>query len=958
MRFYYIILLCFLNTVILAQNVSTRMTVTVGQFLPSTSPSWDYEGLIGVTGSTGFDVDSIIVTEDYLFGANSNVYRIDSIDIITPGSIARLWVVDIWNNLIAPDYGKGNITRGSPNFNLIQATEVGSAALTTEQSARLMNYNFKLIDSLASSVVSSSKDTVKILLTGQSNAWGASGPTNFDTTRNESVFIWNHAQASPNWKIATINQRPYRVDNYNSLDGGDARDDLNGSVNHVFYLAKKLAEEENKIVQIVMAIGDGRPINEWYLGTPQKYLDSILVRSVAAQIDRYDLIVWNQGESDNFTDDQDYTDRLDGVITTLRAQPYIDKTVPFVIVGLAKEEYGANPLLIGKDSLLQTKGYDLDPWIGYAHTEDLSLDNDAIHYDAASLKTIGTERIYEAWKSLPYRDSERGLSPDQFDKTVYELGQVNNVLDLQERKGGIYQLDMGGKTSTVLTVSNPKLNFATEYKLHLLGVTSLEDTLVFPDNFLLANGDTLGARILEGSKIVDFYWDGITNYYISDSLGLYLDWDGAQPITPTLGTFTSKWNTTNTSAGSTGSTEVRLPFTATGTYDCTVYWGDGDSTIITFYDLDSITHNYLSSGIYDITIKGDFEGWKFNNGGDILKITEISSWGGLVIDDNSAFEGCANLEVTALGSFGVNTSDLSQTFRSCGAIDSLDLDTLNLNGVLLLNEFFYGCNQLQKVNSSSWDISTITNISNLFAFCSIIDTIYATNWDVSNVSNFLAMFQACATLEYIDVSNWVTTSATNMSQVFKGCNSIDNLDISGFDLNGVTTIDEMLGSCGSLSTIDVSQWDVSTVQDMDNVFRYCTSLDTIGVNNWVTTSVNTMSAMFIGCSQLDSIDVSGWDTDLVTNMSYTFYNCTSLTEIGLDSWNVTGATTMQSMLSGVTLTTSNYDNILVNFDSQSVNNSVQFHGGNSTYTSSGAGGTARTNLINDHSWVITDGGGI
>ena len=78
----------------------------------------------------------------------------------------------------------------------------------------------------------------------------------------------------------------------------------------------------------------------------------------------------------------------------------------------------------------------------------------------------------------------------------------------------------------------------------------------------------------------------------------------------------------------------------------------------------------------------------------------------------------------------------------------------------------------------------------------------------------------------------------------------------------------------------------------------------------------------------------------------------------LGSWDITSVTNMTDMFQSVTISTSNYDAILVGWEAQAVQNNVVFSGGNSTYTSAGAGGTARAALIADHSWTITDGGGV
>jgi hypothetical protein len=59
------------------------------------------------------------------------------------------------------------------------------------------------------------------------------------------------------------------------------------------------------------------------------------------------------------------------------------------------------------------------------------------------------------------------------------------------------------------------------------------------------------------------------------------------------------------------------------------------------------------------------------------------------------------------------------------------------------------------------------------------------------------------------------------------------------------------------------------------------------------------------------------------------------------------------MFYGATLSTANYDALLIGWDAQSLQSGVTFHGGNSTYC---AGEAARANMISSDSWTINDAG--
>jgi hypothetical protein len=74
----------------------------------------------------------------------------------------------------------------------------------------------------------------------------------------------------------------------------------------------------------------------------------------------------------------------------------------------------------------------------------------------------------------------------------------------------------------------------------------------------------------------------------------------------------------------------------------------------------------------------------------------------------------------------------------------------------------------------------------------------------------------------------------------------------------------------------------------------------------------------------------------------------------LSAWDVTSINIATNMLNGATLSTANYDALLISWGAQAVKPNVTFHGGNATYTS--AGEVGRDALLAE-GWTITDGGG-
>ncbi len=126
------------------------------------------------------------------------------------------------------------------------------------------------------------------------------------------------------------------------------------------------------------------------------------------------------------------------------------------------------------------------------------------------------------------------------------------------------------------------------------------------------------------------------------------------------------------------------------------------------------------------------------------------------------------------------------------------------------------------------------------------------------------------------------------------------------------------------------------------------------VKNFGSLGLQSLSGAFNGATQLTKVPAALPNT--IIDLSYLFNDCHSFNQ-SLGSWSVSNVTNMANMLSNVTLSTTNYNNILLSWSAQNVKNGITFHAGSSKY-SPGDAKVARQKLISTFGWNIIDAGEI
>ena len=375
--------------------------------------------------------------------------------------------------------------------------------------------------------------------------------------------------------------------------------------------------------------------------------------------------------------------------------------------------------------------------------------------------------------------------------------------------------------------------------------------------------------------------------------------------------FVSTWNTELTDATASASKTIVLPMTAGPEVD----WGDG-----TINNLN--THVYAAGGIKTITIDDTNTDFRFNNAGDKTKIIEVSQCNGLNITNRDVFRRCNNLEWLATDAPNITTLNLANTFEGC----------VLLNGTS---------------NFAGWDVSSVTSLSNMFFGCSIFTGGGIENWDVGSCKNFNQMFFAAHAFN-VPIGVWNMSSATNIGGMFRSSNGF-NQDIDDWDVSNVKTMNHVFAGANSFA-YGLPSWDVGNVVTCHAMFSSKYNGD---ITTWTFTSaIKDLSWMFAGNTTFNQ-DISGWNVASVTSMANMF-NSASAFDQDLTGWNIGNVTNMSTMLNNCGMSQANYDAFLIMCEGQSVQSGLALGATGLTYTSAGAGGTARANLLTvPQLWTIT-----
>ena len=360
--------------------------------------------------------------------------------------------------------------------------------------------------------------------------------------------------------------------------------------------------------------------------------------------------------------------------------------------------------------------------------------------------------------------------------------------------------------------------------------------------------------------------------------------------TITVDTFVTKWNTTLTSSASSDVNQIKLPLHSSGIYNFVVDWGDGSTDTITSWNQVETTHTYATSGVYDVTFNGNLKGWRFNYGGDRLKIIEVSQWGNMSLGNTgSYFYGVENMVITATDSPDLSsTTSMLYAFGFCTSITNIG--NWDMSSVTTMSSMFYGATSFNQ-SIESWNTSNVTDMSFMFYGANSFNQ-PLNSWDVSSVTTMSSMFNGATSFNQ-PIGSWNTSSVTTMSSMFYGATSF-NQPIGSWNTSSVTTMSYLFYGATPFNQ-PLGSWDTSKVTTMAFLFDGATSFNQ-SIGSWDTSKVTTMAFLFDGATSFNQ-PLGSWNTSSVTTMSYLFYGATSFNQ-PIGNWDTSSVNTMYYMFNG------------------------------------------------------------
>ncbi|ACT91771.1 BspA family leucine-rich repeat surface protein [Dyadobacter fermentans] len=191
----------------------------------------------------------------------------------------------------------------------------------------------------------------------------------------------------------------------------------------------------------------------------------------------------------------------------------------------------------------------------------------------------------------------------------------------------------------------------------------------------------------------------------------------------------------------------------------------------------------------------NFQGIAIANGQDKDRLVVVSSWGSTAwASMNAAFDGCTNLQITAIDLPNLSlVTSMASMFRGCAALNSVgNIGSWNVANVTDMSSLFEGASAFNQ-NIAGWNTGNVRRMDRMFERAGAFDQPIGT-WHTGQVTDMHSMFENAASFKQ-SVGAWNTGNVTDMTAMFKGATAF-NQPLGNWKLNAAVILANFLDDSG------------------------------------------------------------------------------------------------------------------------------------------------------------------
>lgn len=260
---------------------------------------------------------------------------------------------------------------------------------------------------------------------------------------------------------------------------------------------------------------------------------------------------------------------------------------------------------------------------------------------------------------------------------------------------------------------------------------------------------------------------------------------------------------------------------------------------VIFNNTREVPSNALDSWDVSNNQNGSVMAYILDEDNDNLYELYIGQEGGVVANPNSArlfnyFTKVTKYDLTYFDTSKVTTMLLM--FNKNFSLETIDISNFKTSNVTDLSALFQVNTKLTEIKGlTNLDVSNVTSLSNAFKDCTNLKSLDITGWNTSKVEAMAATFDNCSSLEEIKGLEDIDTSNVTTMRFLFNHNVLKSLDLSKWNTSNVTDFLGIFNVSKITDLSSIANLDTSKVTNMQQVFRYV-NYETIDISGWINNS--------------------------------------------------------------------------------------------------------------------------